>query len=69
MGEVIHVDFGALRDGKEVSGERYLRICCESLDENDYLDLLDAIQNPNFYQICDQDIQDLVDGYFVANTA
>jgi hypothetical protein len=68
MGEVIHVDFSAAKTRAMSSAERYLEICKEALDENDFLDLMDAIRDPVFYQVCDEDIQDFVDGYFAAQT-
>lgn len=68
MGEVIHVDFSAAKARVMSAAERYLEICKETLDENDYLDLMDAIRDPVFYQVCDTDIQDFVDGYFAAQT-
>lgn len=64
MGVVIHVDFGTRRQGKVGTAEQYLQICQANLDEDDYLDLLDAIRDPAYYYGCDEVIQDLVDGYY-----
>jgi hypothetical protein len=43
---------------------RYLEICRDTLDEADYDDLITAINDPEFYTLCDEEIQDLVDGYY-----
>lgn len=78
-GNVLYADFsdGWRKDAAELVAQfelnnskrqRFLEICAATLDEGDYYDLLDAIQDPVFYRTCDREIQDLVDGYF-ANTA
>lgn len=66
MENVIYVDFSA--KANETRQERYLRICAETLADNDFEDLIDAINDPSFYQKLDDDMQDIVDGYF-AQTA
>lgn len=65
MGEVIIVDFAARRKST-ATGERarFLELCEQELDSYDYEDLLEAINDPEFYRTVDEDIQDLVDGYW-----
>jgi hypothetical protein len=46
------------------NANRYLQICKDTLVSEDYHDLLKAIDNSEFYNKCDIEIQDLVDGYF-----
>lgn len=68
---VVYVDFttGRRKEAIEIAAEfgehkTYLEICAATLSEKDYYDLLYAIQNPEFYRTCDEEIQELVDGYF-----
>lgn len=69
---VIHVDFTkkweqeprAVADSLNWTNQTYLEICASTLAEDDYWDLLKAIKDPDFYQTIDEDLQDLVDGYF-----
>lgn len=42
----------------------YLDICAATLDQDDYIELLQGIVDYNFYQSCDTVIRNLVDGYF-----
>lgn len=61
MGDVIHVDFRAKRG--ETREERYLRICRETLDPDDYADLLEAIADPVSYRAADEDLQEIAYWY------
>lgn len=68
---VVYVDFtsGWRQEAAEIVAglgeyKTYLEICAATLSEEDYYDLLDAIQDPEFYRTCDEEIQELVDGYF-----
>lgn len=64
MGEVVYVDFlGKVQMRPE---NFYLDICKQELCEDDYEELLDAIQSLDYYQNADNDIQLLADGYFKA---
>lgn len=62
MGEVVYVDF--LGKSRMRPEQFYLEICKQELCEDDYQELLDAIQSLGFYQTADLDIQRLADGYF-----
>lgn len=68
---IVYVDFesGWRQDAVESLADlglhnTYLEICAATLDESDYYDLLEAIQNPEFYGTCDTELQELADGYF-----
>jgi len=64
MDNIIYVDFS--QTVIRTAHDRFLDICQESLSEEDYADLLDAIADPDFYDTCDTDIQELVDSYFAS---
>ena len=71
MDNIIYIDFNRNRNGAMTSSltsgltlENYLQQCEDALSEDDFKDLLDAIKDPKFYDVCDSDIQDLVDGYY-----
>lgn len=69
---VVYVDFSkkwdqaaqAIVDSLSWTNQTYLEICASTLAEDDYWDLIKAIKDPEFYQTIDEDLQDLVDGYF-----
>jgi len=43
---------------------KFLNICKTELCEDDYVDLLEAIISPYYYNKCDEVIQDLVNIYY-----
>ena len=62
MGNVIHVDF---QQGRQLcEREAYLQIVAVELDELDFQDFVEAVNDPLSYRQADQDIQDLVDGFW-----
>ena len=62
MGEIIHVDF---QQGRQLcEREAYLQIVAVELDEMDFQDFVEAVNDPLSYRQADQDIQDLVDGFW-----
>ena len=62
MGNVIHVDF---QQGRQLcEREAYLQIVAVELDELDFQDFVEAVNDPLSYRMADQDIQDLVDGFW-----
>lgn len=62
MGQVIYYDFQSRV--KKTAAQRYLSICQEVLEPEDYEEFLEAINNSDVYNTIDADLQDLVDGYF-----
>ena len=66
MGEVITVDF--VRKARTVSNpivDRFIEILArQGLDQDDILEVLDAIKDPAFYETCDADIKNIADIWF-----
>ena len=62
MSNVIYVDFQQQRPVAEA--EVYLNLCAAELDEDDFQDFCDAVNDPALYQQLDEDMQDLVDGFW-----
>ena len=62
MGQVLHVDFQ--KKSLLTEQQAYILSLAEQLDEFDFWDLVDAIENPAIYQIVDEDIQILVDKFY-----
>lgn len=60
----LHLEPTVKVDSLSWQNQTYLEICASTLAEDDYWDLLEAIVDPDFYQAVDEDLQDLVDGYF-----
>lgn len=67
MGTVIHVDFTKDKQNENAtqSNKRtdFLVKCRFVLDENDYLELLEAIADPESYLQVDDEIKDIADAY------
>ena len=63
MSNVVYVDFGK---PKLHPREAYIHMLAINLDENDFQDIIDALNDPNgaIYQSMDKDMQDLVDGFY-----
>jgi hypothetical protein len=62
MENVIYVDFA----GSAQLSERacYMNLLRAELDPNDVQDFIEAVADPAYYQTLDEDMQNLVDGYF-----
>jgi hypothetical protein len=66
---VVYVDFKHEKSKIKIDNgfatvDIYLKQCYEALTEDDFSDLIDAIEDPKFYAVCDPDIQDLADAYY-----
>jgi hypothetical protein len=57
MGQVIEVDFRASRMSER---EQYLHYLAVELDELDFEDFVDAVNDPAAYAMIDEDLKDLV---------
>jgi hypothetical protein len=44
--------------------EAFLNIVAAELDEEDFAEFVDAVNDPAYYTTVDTEIQDLVDGFF-----
>lgn len=64
MDNVISIDFSRNTNISFSKSELFLEQCRAELDDNDYADLIDAIDDEIFYETCDEDIQNLVISYF-----
>jgi hypothetical protein len=62
MGDIIYLDL--IKNTTNSPANRFLDICKETLIEEDYDDLIEAINDPEYYNLCEEEIQDLVDGYY-----
>ena len=62
MSNIIYVDFQKQQQVTEA--EIFLNLCAAELDEDDFWDLCDAINDPQLYQQLDWELQDLVDGFW-----
>lgn len=45
--------------------ENYMNILASELDEQDFQDIIDGINDPNYYKTLDPLLQDFVDGFFM----
>ena len=61
MGEVIHVNFGAVRISER---EQFLHFLAVELDELDFEDFVEAVNDHAAYDDLDEDLKDLVDAFF-----
>lgn len=72
MGTVIHVDFARrltvehadMQVSKHAKRDNFLEKCRAVLDDDDYLDLLESIADPQAYIELDDDMKDIADAYF-----
>jgi hypothetical protein len=62
MSNIIHVDFRQARQVCE--REAFLTKVSIELDEEDFFEFVDAVNDPAYYPTVDPEIQDLVDGFF-----
>ena len=67
MGQVVYVDFQ--RQQQVSQREAYLHIVAAELDELDFAEFVDAVNDAQYYQAVDVDIQDLVDGFWACSAA
>lgn len=79
MGEVIHYDFTkviptdllnkqAHANGENMSqAEAYIMRLAAELDEEDFWEFAEAVNNPDLYPILDEDLKDLADGFWACN--
>ena len=68
MSNVIYVDFTANPKGVETSTrfEQFLALLREQgLDEDDILEVVDAIRDPEYYLTVDDDIKDIADAWLL----
>jgi hypothetical protein len=61
MGQVIEVDFRAARMSER---EQFLHYLAVELDELDFEDFVEAVNDPAAYTELDEDLKDLVDAFF-----
>jgi hypothetical protein len=62
MTNIIHVDFNQGRQLCE--REAFLNIVAVELDELDFAEFVDAVNDATYYPTVDLEIQELVDGFF-----
>lgn len=62
MSNIVHVDFHQARQVCE--REAFLTRVSIELDEEDFAEFVDAVNDPAYYPTVDPEIQDLVDGFF-----
>ena len=62
MSNIIHVDFHQARQVCE--REAFLTRVSIELNEEDFAEFVDAVNDPDYYPTVDPEIQDLVDGFF-----
>jgi len=65
MSNVVFVDFARVRASER---QEYVNILREELDEGDFADVVEAVNNIELYQSLDRDLQDLVDGYLACRS-
>lgn len=58
MGEVVYVDFQTARMSER---EQFLHFLAAEMDELDFQDFIEAVNDPAAYATLDDDLQDLVD--------
>jgi hypothetical protein len=62
MSNILHVDFHQARQVCE--REAFLTRVSIELDEEDFAEFVDAVNDPEYYITVEPDIKDLVDGFF-----
>lgn len=62
MTNIIHVDFRQARQLCEQ--EAFLNIVAVELDELDFAEFVDAVNDPTYYTTVEPEIQELVDSFF-----
>jgi len=62
MTNIIHVDFQKQKQVCE--REAFLTLVSIELDELDFAEFVDAVNDPDYYPTVDPEIQELVDGFF-----
>ncbi len=70
--KVIHADFGTncTQDTETVSeAEAFIMKLAAELDEQDFWDFSDALNDPGLYDQLDDDLKDLVDRFYACNIA
>jgi predicted dehydrogenase len=64
MGEVIYVDFSRQHIPVMSEREQFLHLLAIELDELDFQDFVEAVNEPQAYENLDEDMKDLVDIFF-----
>ena len=53
-----------MQENQSLNAHKYLRECKDTLDEGDYVDVLCGIMDPEYYDILDRDLQEIVETYY-----
>lgn len=69
--KVIHADFTkAAHDNEPISeAEAFVLQLAAELDEQDFWDFVEAVNDPGLYDQLDEDLKDLVDRFYACNIA
>ena len=64
LNNVIHVDFRKVADPKLSEREQFLHLLAVELDELDFQDFVEAVNDPTVYADLDKNLKDLIDAFF-----